>query len=52
MICEKCGKEDTLFTGFSGEGMDARDAENTPDNLPGGCAWLCPECLDAIPYAP
>jgi hypothetical protein len=46
--CEVCGNLGAIFTGFQGEGPDARDAENTPDNLPFGKAWVCLDCLDTL----
>lgn len=52
MNCEKCGNENAHFTGSSRSyGPDASDAENTSDNLPGGFAWLCDDCLDEITTA-
>jgi len=45
MNCEKCGTENAHFTGNSKSwGPDACEAENVPENLPGGYAWLCEEC--------
>lgn len=29
-------------------GPDPSDANNTPENLPGGHVWLCDECLEEI----
>lgn len=49
MECEKCGKEGAHFMGVSRSwGPDPVDAENTPENLPGGFAWLCDDCLGDI----
>lgn len=47
MKCERCGNEGAKFKGYSSpeSGPSARDAENTPDNLPGGFAWLCTPCF-------
>lgn len=49
MKCEICGNEGAIFTGSSKPwGPDPSDANNTPENLPGGHAWLCPACLDEM----
>lgn len=46
MKCEACGREGAVFMGSSKSwGPDESDAENTPDNLPGGMAWVCEECI-------
>lgn len=51
--CQVCGKHGAIFTGFTAEwGMDERDTENTPENLPYGKAWVCLTCLDKLPYVP
>lgn len=48
MNCEKCGREGADFMGRSKSYPDPIDCSNTPDNLPGGFAWLCPDCLDQV----
>jgi len=52
MNCEKCGAENAHFMGSSQSwGPAPSDAENTPDNLPGGYAWLCEDCAIEISFA-
>jgi hypothetical protein len=47
MECQRCHKENAHFTGSSSSyGPVEADAENTPENLPGGYAWLCDECMN------
>ena len=42
MKCERCGsKNNVSFTGEEG-------CKNTPENLPGGYAWLCEKCDDEV----
>lgn len=46
MKCQKCGTENNVhFTGSTCSwGPDKSDCTNTPENLPGGFAWLCDNC--------
>ena len=49
MNCEKCGREGAAFMGNSKSwGPDPCDCENTSENLPGGFAWLCDECISTV----
>jgi len=45
MQCQICKKEGAQFTGHQMSYPDPSDCNNTSENLPFGCAWLCDDHL-------